>query len=171
MWKASAFMGDPSNKFAKTDDAMDASHKSLCLIADVTSESDEWPELPTNEPWRAEMIRARKAAKMSQATLGDLVGSDQSEVSRVEKGKVGGSKLVIPICRALGLQLPEHYVDEFQREFNRVMQVVRSRRPESAEAALANLQTLAELIEQQEAAESAPASAPKDTKKKPGKLT
>jgi hypothetical protein len=108
---------------------------------------DEFPELATNEEWRVAMRQARDGRKMSQEELQsravamapDLLRGSQGVISRIESGKIQSSRLVVPICRILDIQLPSHYVDDQEREWVEMWRRYREKAPARAAAALAFL--------------------------------
>ncbi len=163
MGSASRKMADPSNKGSQTADAMAAAHKSLCLIEDVSAPEDERPELATNKEWRDEMRRVRKSLSMSQQVLADAIDADQGDISKIETGEVGSSKYILPICKALGIEPPEHFVDENSRLWIRMLEAVRASDRPLAKAILENIKAFNDELEaeRQRLSEPPPAEKPK----------
>jgi transcriptional regulator with XRE-family HTH domain len=108
----------------KATDKISQTDIELCSDDDVLSEPNE-PELATNEEWRDIMIKARKARGWSQDVLADKVGLSQPQISNIESGEASGSSYVMRICRVLGIAPPEHFVDEFDRTWQRLGRTIR----------------------------------------------
>lgn len=134
------------NANAKTTE----SYKALCFNHFVESDTENEPELATNDEWRGIMARARKDHGMSQEDLGQKVGSSQAMISKIESGESGSSKLVRPICVLLNIPLPEHFTDEAERAWVQAGRVLRHRNPEQAKATLALVESMAKQYEDAE---------------------
>jgi transcriptional regulator with XRE-family HTH domain len=133
-----------------------------------TASDDERPELATNQAWREEMRRVRLEKGLSQDALSKATGArDQGQISRVETGEVGSSKLVLPICKALGIPPPEHFADEGSRRSIRALLTVQASDSPLARSMLDALEALADQIEAAKTSETQPEPPPKKT----GKLT
>lgn len=118
----------------KASDNITESDFQLCSYDEVPTGQEE-PELATNEEWRGIMVRARKDHKWSQDKLADKIGSSQAIISKIESGEVRTTSLVMPICRVLGIPPPEHFVDEFEKEWVRLGRALRYRNESQARAA------------------------------------
>jgi ribosome-binding protein aMBF1 (putative translation factor) len=145
-----------SNKSSQTVNSMDPVHKPLCLHDDVTPDADDRPELAINRQWREEVRRARNEAHLSQTRLGEMVDSDQTQISRIESGDIASSKLVMPICKVLGIDPPEHFLDETARLWNRRMEIVRSSDSDVARAFLDAFGKMADALEEQQRQQTEP---------------
>jgi transcriptional regulator with XRE-family HTH domain len=142
------------------------SYNYLCSYDNVTDGADE-PELATNEEWRGIMVRARKDIGLSQQTLADKLGVSQPLISKIESGEVALSKLVLPICRLLGIPKPEHYVDDFEKNWSRAGRVLRHRNMPQAKRMLELMESMvADYEEQQKKDEDKPEGDP-DKPRKP----
>lgn len=119
---------------ANASDDITESDFQLCSYDEVPSGQEE-PELATNDEWRGIMARARKDHKLSQEKLADRLGVSQALISKIESGETRTSSLVMPICRALGIPPPEHFVDEFEKEWVRLGRALRFRNETQARAA------------------------------------
>lgn len=75
------------------------------------------------------MRAARRAKKMSQKQLGDLVGVSQAMISDIETGQVGGSSVVLAICRELGIDPPVVTENDLQRRWVEAGRVLAVRAP------------------------------------------
>jgi DNA-binding XRE family transcriptional regulator len=82
--------------------------------------AEERPELATNAEWRAEMVAARERKNMTQAELARLVGASQPNITDIEKGNVGASSFVLPICRLLKIAPPSHLLSPEQRRWSNI---------------------------------------------------
>jgi transcriptional regulator with XRE-family HTH domain len=71
--------------------------------------SDDLPELATTPEWREKMIKERKGRGLTQKALGELVGTSQAAISQIENGEQGSSKFILPICRMLEIEPPQHF--------------------------------------------------------------
>lgn len=106
--------------------------------------AEEFPELATNEEWRAMMIRARTSQKISQDALAEravamapnLLRGSQAVISRLESGDIASSRLVVPICRILDIPLPSHYVDDTERKWIELWRRLNEKDPARAAATL-----------------------------------
>jgi DNA-binding XRE family transcriptional regulator len=84
-------------------------------------------DMPTSSYWCGVMFRARDA-RMTQTELGQAIGTTQTTISEIEKGKVSGSKYVPAICVALGIPLPIMFAkDEFDERWLEVGRYLRAR--------------------------------------------
>jgi transcriptional regulator with XRE-family HTH domain len=137
-------MAGSSNKSSQTANSMDPDHKSLCLSVVAMPPEDDLPELAVNRQWREEVRRVRKEMGLSQDELGKMVDSDQTQISRLETGDIGSSTLVMPICRALGIDPPEHFLDDEARLWNRRFEIMRSSDSKAAQAMLAAFKEMAD---------------------------
>jgi transcriptional regulator with XRE-family HTH domain len=112
---------------------------------------DEFPELATNSEWRAAMRKARVEAGLSQEDLAEravaaspqLIRGTQGVISKLESGGIGRSRLVVPICRLLGIQLPSHYASDRDREWLDAAHTIEARSPAQAAALLAAVKAAA----------------------------
>lgn len=100
------------------------------------------PELANNEEWRGIMARARKAHGMSQDDLAAKVGVSQVMISKLENTQTS-STYIMRICRVLGIQPPEHYESEEQKNWSNLGRVLRARKPEQYRRALALVEAMA----------------------------
>lgn len=70
------------------------------------------------------MIAARKAKKLTQGELGVKVGlpsaTAQAMISQIETGAVNASKFVLPICKALRIPPPMHFISAEQRAWSKL---------------------------------------------------
>lgn len=85
-------------------------------------------EVPTSPYWRGVMRRVRKALKVSQDELAELVGCEQPTISGLETGRITGSRYVEAICRAL--DIPKPYIlieDEWDERWVDAGRVLRAR--------------------------------------------
>ena len=137
-----------------------------CLYDEVQTGQEE-PELATNEDWRGIMVRARKDHGWSQENLAEKVGSSQAMISKIESGEARTSTLVMPICRALGIPPPEHFVDEFEKEWQRLGRALRYRNEQQARAARSLIESMVRQYEELDKLEqSVPLPDPSPTKRK-----
>lgn len=148
---------------AKASDDIREGYGATCFSERVEPDTQEEPELATNEEWRGIMVRARKEHGFSQESLGQKLGVSQALISKMESGEVGSSKLVMPICRLLGIPAPEHFVDEEEKNWVRLGRVLRHRNPEQAKVALQLVESMVRQYESEldEVPTPAPPSKPK----------
>lgn len=107
-------------------------HNHPCSHNFVTDDIENEPELATNDDWRSMMTRARKDHGLSQEDLAAEFGVSQAIISKLESGTTASSKLIRPICRRLSIPLPEHYVDEDERDWILLGRALRHRDIEAA---------------------------------------
>lgn len=110
---------------------MQEAHNALCSH-NFVSDLDDEPELATNDEWCSMMIRARKDHGLSQEELAAKFGASQAIISKLEKGVIGASKLVRPISVLLSIPLPEHFLNEADREWIMLGRALRHRGVENA---------------------------------------
>lgn len=110
-----------------------------------TTGSDD-PELAINAEWCAEMRAARLTAGLSQEVLADKIGSTQNAISLVERGLVGSSHVVMPVCRLLKINPPTFLVDEDERRWVRLGRELRSRSEASFMSAMTMVEALVAAI-------------------------
>jgi transcriptional regulator with XRE-family HTH domain len=85
-------------------------------------------DMPTSPYWRGVMKTARKALRLTQGDLGELVGTSQPTISDIELGHIGGSGFVPAICMALQIPLPVIFVeDDFDQRWVEAGRVLRER--------------------------------------------
>lgn len=132
----------------------------LCDDSHVDDDQQE-PELATNDEWRGIMVRARKEHDLTQDELGNKFGVSQAMISKLETGEAGSSKLVLPICRLLGIPLPEHFVDEEDREWVRLGRVLRHRNREQAKLAVKLVESMVKQYDDAEDAQPTVTEPPK----------
>lgn len=137
----------------KASDKTTESNFQLWSYGKVPSDQEE-PELATNGEWRGIMVRARKEHGLSQDELGAKLGISQAMVSKIESGESRSSALVMPICRILGIPPPEHFVDEFEKEWVRLGRALRYRNEEQARAARQLIESMVKQAEELEKAQT-----------------
>lgn len=148
-------------------------HNQACshgFVADTDEIDDERPELPTNAEWRTDMLETRKRKRIDQAQLAQKVGTEQPQISAVETGAVGTSRLVMPICRALGIAPPSHLMRPEQRHWSRLGHRLQELAPAQFRHHVASVEHLVELEEQRRQRESEqliPPLTPKNKKARP----
>jgi transcriptional regulator with XRE-family HTH domain len=103
-------------------------------------------ELAISEDWRGVMRRARAAHGLTQAQLGQRVGTSQNMISLIEAGAVGSSAFVLPICRELGIPPPMFFQDEEDRSWIQTGRVLRARDMEVFRRALAMVEAMASAL-------------------------
>ena len=130
-----------------------ATYQHLCSRGVVSR-----PRVTITAEWRARMYAARKAQGIRQHELATKFRVTQATISEIEKGKTHVSRLVMPICRELGIAPPapltadvdeDHDVDEveFFSRWQRLGDVLRERSPDLAEQVLALAESMAEKID------------------------
>lgn len=130
----------------KASDNITESDFQLCSYDEVATGQEE-PELATNEEWRGIMVRARKDHGWSQEKLAEKVKTSQAMISKIESGESRTTTLVMPICRALGIPPPEHFVDEFEKEWVRLGRALRYRNEAQARAARTLIESMVKQYE------------------------
>lgn len=88
------------------------------------------------------MRRARATRGMTQAELGQRVGTSQNIISMLESGRIGSSQFVLPIARALGIPPPMFFEDEDDRAWIQIGRVLRSRDMEVFRRALGLVESM-----------------------------
>ncbi len=80
------------------------------------------------------MKRARADHGLTQDELATAVGKrikgeapSQALMSKIESGATESSEYVIPICEVLSIPLPEHFLNEDDRDWSRLGRVLRSK--------------------------------------------
>lgn len=107
-------------------------------------QSNDWPELATNDHWRANMRRARNDAGLTQGQLGLKVGVSQNVISRIESGEQRASAAVMPICHALKILPPVIMItDDLEQRWHDAGRQLRARDPAFYEAQVEAMEQLA----------------------------
>jgi transcriptional regulator with XRE-family HTH domain len=105
---------------------------------------DGYPELATNDHWRATMRRARDAADMTQAQLGARIGFSQNAISKIESGEQKSSKAVMPICHVLKILPPMILIaDELDQRWHDSGRKIRGQDPDFFAAQVEGMERLA----------------------------
>lgn len=88
------------------------------------------------------MRAERKRQGMTQADLGRRIGADQSTIQHIESGRTDASRLVMPVCRVLGIAPPREARDEFEREWEELGAALRSREQSLIDQAISLVTTI-----------------------------
>lgn len=136
-----------------------------CSHALVPTQADDMPNLATNEEWRRIMVRARKEPRdgfpkgLSQEELGRRVGCSQVQISKIENGEDQSSTFILPICRVLGIEPPEHFANEKARAWSELGSVLRHDDPDEYDDIVAFVEAKVRRARERRAAEDAARSA------------
>jgi transcriptional regulator with XRE-family HTH domain len=79
----------------------------------TTQPPDKPPDkLPVTASWRQRMVDAMRIQGITQATIGDRLGVDQTAISLISSGKTRSSDLVPGICAILHIPPPAVIVED-----------------------------------------------------------
>lgn len=73
---------------------------------------------------------------MDQKQLGARVGTSQNIISLLERGKLGSSSFILPICKVLRIPVPMHFVSTQQQRWALVGHLLEEAQPAQFESAL-----------------------------------
>lgn len=106
-----------------------------------------YPEISTTPYWRGLMREARAQGGLNQGQLAAKLGTTQPTISDIETGEISQSKLVTPICDALGIPLPyEPVEDAMERRWIEAGRLLRHRRGDVFIQQLENIESLVKLL-------------------------
>jgi transcriptional regulator with XRE-family HTH domain len=92
------------------------------------------------------MLAARRAGDLSQGQLGARVGTSQNVISLIERGIVGSSQFVLPICRVLRIHPPTFFESDEIRAWVRLGRDLRGRDEALFRRALSMVESMVEAL-------------------------